>query len=219
MGEPSGSTIVPLTVRPGSTWRNEGQLLRPRRGIDLGEDVLIARHAVVRVGCEGAGLLLEALDGLGADAVEVALLGRPGGDQAAARQGRDREEAVVIRDDDLRFLAPPLEVRVLVQVGVVPEGQILEGATERPPGGLVGQAPAHQHAALQGDVEGERSGPGLAPGADETTIHIRLAVWRLGEELEPARRAGRRPGTGPVCRWSPRCRASRSGCWGYSAFR
>ncbi len=107
---------------------------------------------------------VEALDGLGADAVEVAVLGCPGGDQAAARQGRDREPAVVARDEEPRFLAPPLEVRVLVQVGVVPEGPIDDGAPERPSRGLVGQAPAHQHAALQGDVEGERSGLGLASG-------------------------------------------------------
>ena len=77
----------------------------------------------------------------------------PGGDQAAARQGRDREPAVVTRDDDVGFLAPPLEVRVFVQVGVVREGVIMHRSPDGLSGGLVGQAPAHEHAALQGDVE------------------------------------------------------------------
>ena len=80
----------------------------------------------------------------GTDAVEVPLLGCPGGDQAATRQGRDREPAVGSGDRSPSDLALPLEVRELSQVGIVLEREIADEAPDGLSRGLVGQAPAHR---------------------------------------------------------------------------
>ena len=117
--------------------------------------------------------LVEALDGLGADPVEIAFLGRPGGDQAAARQRRDREPAVVVRDEEPRLLAPPLEVRVFVQVGVIPEGAIDDGPRSGRPVALSVRRPRTSTPRFR--AMSKVNGPGLGSAPGRRTRHSRKA--------------------------------------------